>query len=221
MAHLTKKEFAAKTGQTTKTLSTYILRHKVTVEDNGLIDTTLEINKAFMGVHSAKADLKSSVAPPIVIPVENVLSSVKASRRKEITQVADDGDEEENQEDENGIPALFISEKRLKHAQAKKTEAAEELDRLRIEKLKGDVVPTEPIEILIFQFKQYLLTQQKIGYESFLNEITQKYSISSADMAFYRSFFIKAINNSMADASELFVKDLEGTLAAFSIKKGR
>jgi hypothetical protein len=213
MALLTKKDFAAKTGQTTKTLSTYIGRGKVKAEDNGLIDTNNELNKSFMIIHSGK-EAKERKARA------NTLNAIPQPQiPREETWIDPDG-LEDNEFDENGIPALHVSEKAYKHYLSLKTKASEELERLKIEKLKGDVVPTQPIETLVFQFKQYTLTQQKIAYESFLNEIAHKYSITGEDMAYYRSFFIKSLNNAVLSATDLFVKDLGTTLGQYSVKKG-
>lgn len=216
MAQLTKKEFADQTGQTTKTLSTYILRKKVVVNKAGLIDTNNEINKAFIAIHAWKKVEKPSKK-----------AALPTNEDEEDMEDADVPDFFSFQIDPmpsgsgtgDGLPDLIVSEKRYKHALANKTEAAEELDRLRIKKLKGDVVPSAPIGGLVFQFKQYILTQQKIAYERFLTEITHKYSIAGADMAEYRTFFIKELNAAAQTATDLFLKDLDNTLSLFSVKK--
>ncbi len=198
-----KKEFAALTGQTTKTLATYIGRNKVVANSQGFIDTSNETNAAFYEIYSAKLNQKEEPKPQI--PREETFIEPRLPQ--------------DSPPEDNGIPSLIVSDKRYKHALAKKTEADEEKRRLEIEKLKGEVVPTAPIEVLVFQFKQYSITQQKITYEAFLNEITHKYNISSSDMAYYRSFFIKQINDAMVSATQDFQRDLGTILSEYSVKR--
>lgn len=220
MALLTKKDFADSCGMETKKLSVYIQRRKVKAMDNGLIDTNDELNKSFMIIHSGKERVaKVAKEPKGRKPRANTLNTIPQPQIQREEIWIEPGIEDEEL-DENGIPALHVSEKAYKHYLSLKTKASEELERLKIEKLKGDVVPTQPIETLVFQFKQYTLTQQKIAYESFLNEITHKYSITGEDMAYYRSFFIKALNNAVLSATDLFVKDLGTTLGQYSVRKG-
>ena len=207
MALVTKVVFSEMCGMGTGNMANNKKRGKVVYEDNGLIDTCNSINKSFLVKHSSKAE-KVKISKP---------EKVKQIPREET--FIEPVESEDSDVNENGIPAIHISDARYKHALARKTEAGEELERLKIEKLKGDVIPTAPIETLIFQFKQYTLTQQKIANEAFLNEITHKYSITNADMAYYRGFFIKGLNNAVKAATSLFLKDLESTLQLYSVKK--
>lgn len=206
MAKLSKQEFAAQTGQTTKTLATYIGRGKVVVNKKGEIDTTNEVNKQFIAIHAWKVPTKPG--------------AIKLPEPDDETPDTDTPETEETTTSDGKIPNIAVSEKRYKYELANKTEAAAILDRLKIKKLRGDVIPVAPIELLIFQFKQYTLTQQKITYEKFLNEIGHKYSITAEDMAYYRGFFTKACNDCVEEATKAFIRDLGSVLADYTIKKG-
>lgn len=222
MALLTKKEFAGQTGQTTKTLATYIGRKKVIARKDGLIDTNNETNKAFIAAYAWKAPVKNGHLPPAEQKTAQVLEPIVAG-------IADEDDDDEAPQPADGADApegdtvlpIRTSEKRYKHYLAEKTKTAKELDELKIKKLRGDVIPVAPIEALIFRFKQHMLVQQKITYEGFLNEVGHKYAVSAEDMAYYRGLFIKKLNAATEDATKDFLKGLDVALSEFAVKKGR
>lgn len=207
MALVSKREFAELCGKQTKWLSNYIGRGQVIVGDNDLIDTKDDKNAAFLQRHGA------SSVPIIVAPApqkkgKNPLQGLKVT------------DDEGNEVDMDAVPDMKTSERLLKHLDAEKRKR--EIIKLELDnqKKQGEVVPVEPIGHLVFQFKQYILTQQKITYERFLDEVSHKYSITPEDMAQYRGHFIKALNQSMIEATENFTSNLESILKEYTVKRG-
>jgi hypothetical protein len=216
MALLSKKEFAQRVGKDTKWLANYIGRGKVVckkVGDKELIDTTNDKNKTFLEQYEL-TPFTASIIPP---------TQPDDYHTKKLQQIMDAPPDEESGMllvDLNNIPPYQFSERLLKYLDTEKRKR--EIEKLEHdnEKKRGEVVPVEPIETLVFQFKQFILTQQKITYEKFLNEITHKYNIDAEDMANYRGFFIAELNASMKEASDNFVDSLDATLNEFTIKKG-
>ena len=215
MALLSKKEFAGQTGQTTKTLATYVTRKKVVVRKDGLIDTNNETNRAFIAAHGWKEPVKGGHLP------KDVVTETSAASKKVVKGVVNDSQEEPGDADTEELMPISKSERHYKHYQALKTEAEERLAHLKIKKLQGDVVPVDPIEQLIFRYKQHMLTEQKAIFEAFLNEIAHKYSITGEDIAMYKGIIIKKLNDGVQDATRNTLRELDVVLNEFTIKRGK
>jgi hypothetical protein len=217
MALLTKKEFAGLCGQSTKWLASYLGRGKAVAGESGMLDTDNPLNKAFLEKHGK-----------VVATVENKPKPERVNLPPMPVGAVPDYPDEDYTGDDAGalslfdgkIPALHVSERKLKHLDTVKR--AKEIARLEldIEKKRGEVVPVDPIEVLVFKYKQTILTQMKLCYEAFLNEISHKYTIAGDDMAQYRNYFITHLNSSVVAADDNFLKELDVTLNEFSVKKG-
>jgi hypothetical protein len=217
MALLSKKEFAAQILKSTKWLSNYITRQQVVVRDDGKIDTTNATNKAFLEKFGYAKQLLTA---PAVQETEPQPSAKPKTALKLVLNAEDD--------ETVNIPGInwdlilqYDKGIRLKtHNEAiKKEKEIEKLD-LEIKKKQGEVVPVAPIEVLIFQFKQVVLTQSKTTYEAFLTEIGHKYEITGEDHAYYRSYYINLLNKSVEEATTIFLQDLGTVLNDFSVKRG-
>jgi hypothetical protein len=202
MALLSRKEFEAMCGLKGKHFSTYKNRGKIVVLENGMIDTADALNASFI----QKTATHISQLPPEPI-----------TEAKPFQLTLPDG--AGTTVDLTRIPAYSTSETLLKYLDTQKREEEIKKLRLDLEKKRGEVVPVEPLDHLIFRFKQYILTQQKITNEAFLNEVTHKYTVTPEDMAYFRGFFIKGLNAAITEATEAFLRDLDTVLSEFSVKK--
>ncbi len=211
MALLSKREFAASTGQNTKTLATYIGRKKVIVNKKGQIDTNNEVNKTFIAM-KAWRKMDKSMPADAAAAIENESPAINLPK---IRSKKTDSDE-----DYELIPDIITSEKRYKHALAQKTEAQHELDLLKIEKLKGDVIPSGPIEQIVYQRQKYWVDHAKIAFEKALMEISHKYELTSEDMAYYRGQNTKLINDAVLSSAMEFSNNLTNIISEFTVKKG-
>lgn len=222
MAKYSKKEFADLCGVGTNYLSVVIGRHKVVVDADGQIDTANDKNRLYLEKIYGRMDLvppKGVVAATTVAPNEGTAKSIPlpvlpAGNKKDLT-------DEELKDALAACGGMTYEqlERVYKFLQGEKLKSDIEKNRIEIQKKRGEVVPVSPIEQLVFQFKQHTLTQQKIAYQAFLNEIGHKYSITAEDMGYYKGFFIKQLNISVAEASESFTMQLEATLKEFSVRK--
>ncbi len=199
-----KKGFSTLTGINNKDISIYKKRQKIVyaiVEGKEMIDSEDPINQAFIEeriIAMAKKG-KPAQAKPTASPSGNSDESAPAG------------------ESGGSIYDLVEEKKRLDVEIAKREIVKRDID---IEKKRGEVIPVSPIENIVFKYKQYLITQQKIAYEAFLNEIGQKYAMLGEDISYFRGRFIKGINSSFATADTDFNHNLDIILQEFSIKRG-
>ena len=223
MAKYSKKEFAELCKFGTNRLSVEISRRKVVVDADGTIDSANDKNKLFLEKIYGRMDLVPGKGGAIQLPPANAVAPAgnviplppsATGNKKELT-------------DEELKDALAMCggmtyeqlEKVYKYLQGEKLKSDIAKNNIELQKRRGEVVPVSPIESLVFQFKQHTLTQQKITYQGFLNEIAHKYSITAEDMAYYKGYFIKQLNISVSEASENFKANLEATLKELAIRK--
>jgi hypothetical protein len=219
MAKYTKKEFADMTGQTTKTLSVYAMpkNGKVIYDASGMVDMDNLTNQAFLAKHGHKAGQVKEVKRRV--PQQRFISPIQPTLSESYDDIELVAPNNEKPAVDGSVRSLSQSEQEYQHYRALNTQLAAELNALKILKLKGDVIPTEPIESLIFQFKQSVLTQNKITMQRFLSEIGHKYDITPEDMAHYRGYYVNLLNQSAEEANTNFIDSLGGVLAEFAVKK--
>lgn len=199
-----KKGFSSLTGINNKDISIYKRRQKIVytiIEGKEMIDSDDPINQAFIEERTIAMAKKGK-------PVQAKIDAPIAGNRQE---------KKEGEPGGSNIYDLVEEKKALDVEIAKREIIKRDMD---IEKKRGEVIPVSPIENIVFKYKQYLITQQKIAYEAFLNEIGQKYAMVGEDIAYYRGRFIKGINNSFTTADTDFTNNLELILQDFSIKRG-
>jgi hypothetical protein len=200
MALLTKAKFASLANMASRKLAIYIQRRKVVVDaDSGMIDPADQTNVAFLEKHGG-VNREVRIKPSVSIEDDAI-------------------DESDPETAEDGLMSLSESQREYQHWKAVKQQTLAELDKLKILKLKGDVIPTEPIEGLIFHFKQAVLTQNKITLQAFLSEIGHKYDITPDDMAHYKGYYVNLLNRSAEEANQTFIDGLGSVLAEYSVKK--
>jgi hypothetical protein len=210
MAKYTKKEFAEKCGMATNALSVYInpKRGQVVLDEDGLVDTDNETNRRFLEKNRTKKSIKTDPVPTIASLPPNQAESDDNLLEIEINGV------------KVKIPSYEKSEQVVKYFDAlKRDKEIQKLD-LDIQKKAGEVIPTDPIETLIFQFKAQILNHDKITMQSFLNEISHKYSITSDDTAYFKGYYVRLLNNAVEEATKSFIEGLDRSLREFSVKRG-
>jgi len=206
MAKLSKKEFAAMCGgMTTKILSTNIIRKKVVVGDDGMIDLDNEKNTAFY--HKNKKE--ETTEAPIVVPAEKNTASIVLPKLEAKSDVAKDG-----------VPDYATSEKMLKYLDTLKRDEEIRKLRLQVEKMNGEVIPSAVIAPLFFQHSQSLMTAFKITMEDITRTMGKRYGITPADVSEMRGVIIRGVNDAMVKAEEMTVSALSGIVAEYQEKKG-
>lgn len=203
MAKLSKKEFAAMCGMTTKILSTNIIRKKVVAGDDGMIDLSEEKNTAFY--HKNKKE--ETADAQIAVPAEKQSASIllKMPETKECAA--------------SNVPDYATSEKMLKYLDTLKRDGEIRKLRLQVEKMNGEVIPSAVIAPLFFQHSQSLMAAFKITMEDIIRTMGKRYGITPADVSEMRGVIIRGINDSMIKAEETTISALGGIVAEYQEKK--
>src|SRR5690242_673143 len=133
MALHTKTEFAALCGLLQKNLHTYIGRKKVIVGSNDLIDDTDQINRLFMDKQRAKRGIEGTTAsaPGKQVPV-------KKSSKKEPSAA--------ETEMKDTLTGLLKGNKELEMVERQNKI---EMQRIEIQKKRGELVPTSAVKTVM------------------------------------------------------------------------
>jgi hypothetical protein len=205
MAKLSKKEFAGMCGMTTKILSTNIIRKKVVVGDDNMIDLANDVNAAF--AHKNKKSSATDTDTQVAMLAEKSNPSI-------VVQLPAPN------EAKDGIPDYATSEKMLKYLDTLKRDEEIRKLRLQVEKMNGEVIPSAVIAPLFFQHSQSLMAAFKITLEDVVRRMGKQYGMTPADVSEMRGVIIKGINEAMIKGEEMTRNALSGILSEYQEKKG-
>lgn len=204
MAKLSKKEFAAMCTMTTKILSTNIIRKKVVVGDDGMIDLANDKNAAFLHKYSNKDAVDTQVEPTV-----SAVKTIEIKAPLPQTSIED-----------GSAPDYATSEKRLKYLDTLKREEEIRKLKLQVEKMNGEVIPSAVIAPLFFQHSQSLMAAFRITMDDVVRMMGKRYGMTPADMSEMRGVIIKGINQAMIKGEETTIGAIGGIVADFQDKKG-
>lgn len=191
MALHSKKEFAELCGMPSKSLSVYISRGHVLVE-NDQIDDKNAVNAAFREKHGAKAGRKQSKAAP-----------EKKSTAK-------------SQADEGYIQTL--RDKALEDLESKRVNT--ELKRLEIKKKMGQVVPTEDVKQLFVLHSENIKSAYVEASDNLIVIFSNKGGLNATDISEMRKKFVDLVNSAIDKAIAGTRSNLQTLVAEFSEKRG-
>lgn len=225
MAILTKQEVAEATGQTTRSLSVYIKRKKLPVinkgANKGMVDTKDRAWVEFISMYGWKGKDGNTVAAK---PTPQLKHQPQPQEPEDDTDFTDFGIDEDVETDHDTTGGKLMelpkSDKMYKHFLAVKTQRAAELDKIKIEKLKGIVIPSAFIQPVFLQHNQYILTEQKNADEEMLTAMKQKYDITGEDLAWIRGEWTKRRNQAVNKAVDSSLKSVDTIISNFSEKRG-
>jgi len=192
MALLTKKEIAELCGLETKNLSVYIMRGKVIVGKNDLIDTNVDKNKSFIEKRKGKiSDVK--------IQTTTVIES-KVSEQSEGQSYTE-------------------SERQLKYLDTIKRQKEIEKLEIEIQKKKGEVVPSELIKPVFLQHNQSIITEFKNATDEIIRIFSKKRSLTVEEVAEIKGETTETINNAINKATFSTIKSVESIVSEHQDKK--
>lgn len=196
MTVYTRKEFSELTGLKSNKVSTYISRKKVIPLADGCIDGNDPRNAAFLQKHSA-----------LLEPV--------------IKQAPEKPQQQPTQETEQPLETDYAALDRQKlSAQVEKLNQEVRLLRIKEEKLKGVVVPSEVIMPVFLQHNQSVLTAVKNESDEFVRLFSKKRSLSGEEVAEVKSELIEWFNRAMDSANTLSKVTIKDIINNYSITKG-
>ena len=189
MALTTKKDFAAKVGMTTKELAVYKRRRKVEYEENGLVDDTKAVNKAFLIEYSGKAEVKeykkaNAGAMAGKVPLKGValpegMDADDVALEQPVLPVNNRFTEADQQ----------YSEER-----ARRTRLLADLKQMEIDRAMGLLIDYASVKTLISEFSRNLNTEVKNAVESILSLVGSMYGLSNKQSADLRREAFARIN---------------------------
>jgi hypothetical protein len=206
MAFLSNKEFAARANVATRNLSVYITRGKIVAGADGFFDDTHELNRAFLVKRESK---KVNTKPTAATAQDKPARVAKAS--------ASDEDLVVNGQD---VPGYDKSDRYLKHLQTQKMAQEVRLLKMKEEKQKGQVIPSDLIKPVFLQHNQSFIATFKNGSEEIIRIIGKKKALSGADMAELRGQFINIINEALKKATAATLKSVAGIIEEHSRTRG-
>ncbi len=199
MAKLSKKEFAEKCGMETKNLSVYIKRGKVILYDDEQIDDTDLRNLAFIQKRQSKNPIVDSKP---VIKTNNVSEKVSST-----------SDVQKN----NEVAALDLQKTSV---QVEKLQQEVRLLKIKEDKLKGVVVPSELIKPVFLQHNQSIITEVRNNANEFARIFAKKNDLTVNEVAEINGELINWFNLAISKATQTSVKAINNIMSDFSNKKG-
>jgi hypothetical protein len=200
MALHTKREFAAMCGLTTGNLTNYIKRGQV-IASGDYIDDGIEGNRNFF--------LKRTKVSP------NALLDGEV-KEPEYNQDVPEVKEPESRLSKEEF--IFLQQKKLLAEIAQK-EAVTALNRVKLDKINGILMPTELVKIVFIQHNKSLLTELKNACENIVTLFAKKRDLSSQEIAEIRGEVIQALNEGMLKSAELSKKNINNIVAEYSETK--
>lgn len=106
-------------------------------------------------------------------------------------------------------------------AKARKTVQQAQYEAIRVQKLKGIVVPTMLVMPLFTQHNVHILHESKNADEEILQEMAHKYAMSPEDVAEMRKRMIDRRNEAMRRAIESSEQGIDNLIMSFQEERGR
>lgn len=197
MARHNKREFSALCGIETKSLSVYLSRSKVVIDDNGLIDDTNPVNKDFIDrQHNKKGKPNGKSVTPT------------------------NGATKEEADEEKQERVTYV---KMQRAKAELDLATQEnkivLQKIEIEKKRGELLPTESIKTVITLHSESIKTAYVDASDNLIILFAQKGGLNADDISAMRKKFKDMVNKAISDSIQSSSSMIDQLVKEFSVKK--
>ena len=221
MAKKTKKQFADICEIKTKDLSVYIMRHKVLVGNDGLIDDKNEHNLAFIANRGRKTKKKTIVKPKVSSKLK---TKTKQSQKNKAVETKEKTLEIKFQEPQNPILESEIYERaeldkaKLK-ADLKKKLLDSDIAKINKEKLQGLLIPTDLVMSVIKLQSDSLKVAYHAAAENLILIIGQRKKLNNKDIADIRRDLTGTINQAVDVGVSESHKGIKKIVKEYSMKQ--
>lgn len=216
MPLFSKKDFAELCFTNTSDLSNYIRRgHVVYDEEKETIDSSDAKNAAFI-VKRKQLQIQKT-AKSVVIPGADAdeLNSRTAKKKTEVTPKFDFPPEMLH-----SVKVSAETDTKIKAATLEKTENEIRLQQMKIEKQKGELIPTQLVKDLIAQHSKSITVSFRNGAENFLMDITKKAGLTIEQVAELRGKLVEIINIAVNDSIDTSISGLENIVEEYTQQRG-
>lgn len=198
----TKQQVAGLLGINTRHLAVLIKRGKLICSGDS-IDIQQTDNKAYISKQQ-NSNKKGAKA-------------VKLDETE--TYIDPDIEDEPEETDEDGIPAYHVSETKLKFLDTKKREREIALLKIKEDKIRGTVIPSELVKPVFLQHNQSIITAMKNMMDEKLREIAKKHSLNVNEVADIKGNWVTGLNESIDKATKASIKAVDNIISEHSEKK--
>ena len=214
MAIVNRDEFAAICNMSRNSVNTYVVRQKIEVRDDKLIDTETPLNKIFIKLRR-KFEKK-----PTVRKVKKVVEQVVEKESEVSTEKPEKAKKKRSSKSEDDLIDNFAFRK-LK-AETEKAERDNELKQLQLEKMMGQLIP---VDLMHGIFK---INIQNI-FMSFENELVNIASIycdilaggDRGKLSEIIDLMRQNLSRIIEDTKTNAAKEIEGTINEYSETRSR
>jgi hypothetical protein len=193
-----KKEFAEVCGCSIQVVSMNIKRGNL-IDTNNVIDTGKRDNKDFM---NRKLGIVAPVVEVAAVEVPELIPKPKPKApilRKTTRPKPASSETPEEAERYNKKTNLDLQ---LKNLQVEKAAQDVELNKIKIAKQRGEVIPTGLVNVTVGQIFKGVTVAFHQGADNFISNIAKKTGMSREDQASLRTELIDIINQSVVDGQK-------------------
>jgi len=217
MAKFKKREFYEHCGVTKSYFYQYIKRGKIHVGEDNLIDTDLPMNRDFMD--SRVKNKKTAPPPAPVVEVVSTPAPKPRKRTKEELQEAERQRKRSEKADEEATHKYNL-DRQIKEAELEKKEQDIELNKIKIAKLSGEVIPTELVKVIFAQHFKSVTTSFHQGCDNFIMTIAKVTGMKKKDMARMRGELIEIVNEAVRDGIQDSKESVRNIVGEYKEKRG-
>lgn len=212
MALHSKKDFAAICGITTREISTYLKRQKI-IASGDYIDDALQQNQEFIAHRQLVKEKAGDFDEEI--ETEQPMPHVRAPQQKGMKPRIEDP---ELDLDESGTNLYALTKKKLVAEIGKKEKETRILES-RIQKLRGELMPTDLVKLVFKQFSKSLLSEFKNSVDDIITKLSKKRDLSLVEVAEIRGQLIDSINTGSARGVDVANQSIENIISEYSENK--
>lgn len=217
MAKFKKREFYEHCGVTKSYFYQYIKRGKIHVGEDNLIDTDLPMNRDFMD-----SRVRNKKTAPPVAPVVEVVSTPAPKPRKRTKEELQEAERQRKRAEKADEEAThkYNLDRQIKEAELEKKEQDIELNKLKIAKLSGEVIPTELVRVIFAQHFKSVTTAFHQGCDNFIMTIAKVTGMKKKDMARMRGELIEIVNEAVRDGVSESKESVKNIVGEYKEKRG-
>jgi len=214
-----KKEYQELCQVSRPYLAQYIKRGKVILREDNLIDTSNPINQEFMDnrVNKPKAPPVKETKPKKVKPQKKAVAPAPPERetREPVSKFAKSEDEAQGAVDKYNL------DRQLKELEIEKKLQEIEKTKIQVQKLKGDVIPTDLVNMVFAQHFTSVTNAFYNAADNYIAIITARLNGKKDDIAFIRGELIKTINQAVKDGIVESKQSMGNIAREYSDKRGK
>jgi hypothetical protein len=205
MAYYTRKDFGSLFAINPGDLSNYIKRGKIVLSGD-LIDDSIQINKEFIANRLLKLN-RGKVETDDGVP--NIQTPELGGSSPLITSPDDLLAKEKYHE---------LQKKKI-IAEIAQKESATRLNQFKIDKQKGELMPTDMVKIIFTQHTKSIVEEFKNAVDGILTKFSKRRDLDNAEVAEIRGELIKVINSATENAVKTSKKNIQNIISEYSETK--